>query len=274
MEEPLGIAGSGQIATGLAAAAAELGQVVLWARSDASAAGARAAIDKACERIDGDVDPGNVRVVTDLDELGAAAILVEAVVENLELKAELWQRLSPVARPDALLCSTTSSLSVQALAEASGDPQRFVGLHVFHPVPRMQLVELAFPGEASAETRRRAQALCEELGKTVVTVPDMPGFVVNRLLFPALFSAVVLMEESGLEPEAIDTCMQLGVGHPMGPLTLLDYIGLDIAEAIGDTIGTEVPARVRALVAQGDIGKKSGRGIYDYSGDRPVAAKL
>ena len=113
--------------------------------------------------------------------------------------------------------------------------------------------------------RERSRALCEKLGKTAVEVPDIEGFVVNRLLFPYLFSAVDLIEETGLSPEAVDTCMKLGAGHPMGPLALLDYVGLDVSKAIGEAIGRPVPARVQQLVAEGHLGKKSGRGFYDYS---------
>jgi 3-hydroxyacyl-CoA dehydrogenase len=128
----------------------------------------------------------------------------------------------------------------------------------------MKLVEVIFPAAATAETRDRTIALCEELGKTAVVMPDAPGFVVNRLLFPFLFSAVELMETSGLEPEAIDLCMKLGASHPMGPLELLDFVGLDVAQAIGDEIGVAVPQRIRDLVAEGATGKKAGRGLYAY----------
>ena len=152
---------------------------------------------------------------------------------------------------------------METLARASGRPDRFVGLHVFNPVTKMQLVELVFPAGASAETRRRAFELCETFEKVPVEVPDIPGFVVNRLLFPYLFSAVRLMEETGLGAEDIDTCMKLGAGHPMGPLELLDLVGLDVARAIGETIGTEVPDRVDELIAEGALGRKSGRGFYE-----------
>ena len=150
------------------------------------------------------------------------------------------------------------------LATASGHPERFVGLHVFNPVPKMDLVELAFPPEATPATRERARALCTTLGKTAVEVPDTPGFVVNRLLFPYLFDAVRLMERTGLDAEAIDTCMCLGAGHPMGPLALLDLVGLDVSAAIGRTIGVEVPARVEELIAAGALGRKAGRGFHTY----------
>src|SRR3712207_2409509 len=133
----------------------------------------------------------------------------------------------------------------------------FVGLHVFNPVHKMALVELVFPTAATPETRERAHALCGALGKTAVEVPDTPGFVVNALLFPYLFEAVRLLERTGLEPQAVDTCMTLGAGHPLGPLALLDLVGLDVSKAIGETIGADIPARVEALVAEGALGRKS-----------------
>src|SRR3954464_8385300 len=259
MSERLGIAGSGAIACGLAQAASEHGDVVLWARSEASQDRARATVEKRCETSD------RVQVVGDLDALSEATFVVEAIVEETEAKSALLKQLAPLTSDDAVIGSTTSSLSVETLAEASGVAERFVGLHVFNPVPRMKLVELAFPDGVNGNTRERAFALCEHLGKTPVEVPDLPGFVVNRLLFPYLFSAVRLQEETGLEAKAIDECMTLGAGHPMGPLALLDFVGLDIAVAIGETIGAEIPARVRELVAEDALGKKSGRGFYDYS---------
>jgi 3-hydroxybutyryl-CoA dehydrogenase len=261
MDERLGIVGSGAIACGLAAAAARHGDVVLWARS---AERARAGVAKACGKLSGEVNAEHIRIATDLDALGSATAVVEAVIEDPATKAAVWRELAGVVDGDALLGSTTSSLSVADLAAASGAPERFVALHVFNPVPKMKLVELAFPPEATDATRRRAAALCEALGKTAVTVPDTPGFVVNRLLFPYLFSAVALQEETGLEPEAIDTCMHLGAGHPMGPLALLDFVGLDVAQAIGRAIGATVPDRLAALVADGALGRKSGRGFYAY----------
>jgi 3-hydroxybutyryl-CoA dehydrogenase len=264
MHERLGIVGSGAIACGLAAAAARHGEVVLWARSDGSAQRARATVDKVCGKLSGEVNAEHVSIVQDLGALGGATAVVEAVVEDADAKAALWGELSAIVADDALLGSTTSSLSVAQLAGASGAPERFVGLHVFNPVPRMKLVELAFPVEATERTRERATALCEALGKTAVTVPDIPGFVVNRLLFPYLFSAVALQEETGLPSESIDTCMQLGAGHPMGPLALLDFVGLDVSQAIGEAIGSEVPSSLRALVADGALGRKSGRGFYAY----------
>jgi 3-hydroxybutyryl-CoA dehydrogenase len=262
VEEKLGIAGSGAIATGLAACATRTNGHVLWARSDASAKRATKAIAKACERLGEGYDPASVTVTTDLAALGDATFVVEAVAEDVALKRELLARLDEVAADHAVLSTTTSSLSVSDLAAASGRPERFVGLHVFNPVPRMKLVELAFPAEASAETRERTAALCAALDKEPVDVPDVAGFVVNRLLFPYLFSAVDFMEQTALAPASIDTCMQLGAAHPMGPIALLDYIGLDVSVAIGDAIGANVPQRLRDLCAEGALGRKSGRGLY------------
>ena len=128
----------------------------------------------------------------------------------------------------------------------------------------MELVELIFPRAASEETRRRAMELCETFEKTPVEVPDVPGFVVNRLLFPYLFSAVRLVEETGMDPADVDTCMRLGAGHPMGPLALLDLVGLDVSKAIGETIGETIPPRLQELVADGALGRKSGRGFHFY----------
>ena len=265
MEERLGIAGSGAIACGLAATAAQHGDVVLWARSDSSAERARGAVAKWCGKLSEEPIADRVTVVSDLGELGSATFLVEAVAEDHAVKADVLAELGRVSGEDAVLATTTSSLSVTTLAQASGRPDRFVGLHVFNPVPKMALVELAYAPEAVEPVRERARALCATLGKTAVEVPDIAGFVVNRLLFPYLFSAVDFMTQTGMEPAAVDTCMRLGAGHPMGPLALLDYVGLDVSKAIGEAIGSPVPQPLQDLVAAGDLGKKTGRGFHDYS---------
>ena len=225
--------------------------VVLWARSESSAESAAAALDDAA-------------VVTDLDALAECDVAVEAVTEDEAVKSEVLGRLGRVLHESAFLASTTSSLSVQALAEASGRPERFAALHVFNPVPRMELVELCFPREATEETREFFRDLCRRFEKTAVEVPDSAGFVVNRLLFPYLFDAVRLLERGGLDAEAVDTCMKLGAGHPMGPLALLDFVGLDVAAAIGESIGTDVPDRVHELIGVGRLGRKSGQGFFEY----------
>ncbi len=257
MNERLGIVGGGTIACGLAATAAQHGEVVLWARSPDKA---RASLEKTCGKME--VDPQKVQVSDDLSALGEATVVVEAIAEDLEAKRELYRSIPN--GDGSLLATTTSSLSIGELNTAAERPGQFFGLHVFNPVPRMKLVELVFPDGASEQTRTRSRELCETLGKTAVEVPDVPGFVVNRLLFPYLFSAVRLMDETGLAPEAIDTCMTLGTGQPMGPLALLDFVGLDVSTAIADEIGTEVPQRVRDLVAEGALGRKSGRGLLTY----------
>lgn len=271
MSERIGIVGSGTIACGLAATAARHGDVLLCARSEASAERARATVDKVCgrlsEAVDAQhVDPQHVIIVTDLPALSSASFLVEAITEDHAAKVGMLAKLAATGAPEAILATTTSSLSVEALARdgGSGVAERFLGLHVFNPVPAMELVELVFPAAASDDTRTRARALCADLGKTAVEVPDTPGFVVNRLLFPYLFDAVRFAEESGLPPLDIDRCMTLGAGQPMGPLALLDFVGLDVAQAIGEQIGVEVPERVRALVAEGALGRKSRRGLLTY----------
>jgi 3-hydroxybutyryl-CoA dehydrogenase len=263
VSETVGIAGTGAIACGLAAVAAQRGEVVVWARSDGSAERADAKVRGLCEKVGAHVN-GNVKVTCDSSALAAATFVVEAIVEDPAAKAALMLELSPQLGDDAILATTTSSLSISELAQASGRPDRFVGLHVFNPVPKMDLIELAFPPTASDATRARAVALCEALGKTAVEVPDTPGFVVNRLLFPYLFEAVRLMERTGLAPAAIDTCMQLGAGHPLGPLALLDLVGLDVSVAIGQTIGADIPERLEAMIADGALGRKAGRGFYTY----------
>jgi 3-hydroxybutyryl-CoA dehydrogenase len=264
VSERLAIAGSGAIACGMAATAAHHGPVLLLARSEGSADRARGVVEKTLSRLDGEVDPEHVQIVTDPAALASSTFVVEAVIEDHDAKARLLGELNGVLDPEAILASTTSSLSVERLAVASGRPGRFVGLHVFNPVTKMELIELIFPEGAGADTRSRAIALCETFEKTPVEVPDIPGFVVNRLLFPYLFHAVRLVEETGMDPADVDTCMRLGAGHPMGPLALLDLVGLDVASAIGQTIGEGLPPRLGELIDEGALGRKSGQGFHTY----------
>jgi 3-hydroxybutyryl-CoA dehydrogenase len=272
--ERLGIAGSGTVACGLAACVAGRGgPVLLWARSAESAERARRRIARAQQKLEPRDGTGQVRITRDLSDLSEATLAVEAVAEDVSLKREVLERLGANVSPACIIATTTSSLSVSELAEESGQPSRFFGLHVFNPVHRMQLVELCFPAAADAETRQRAVAFCEAIGKRAVEVPDETGFVVNRLLFPYLFDAVRLLERTGMAAEDVDACMKLGAAHPMGPLELLDLVGLDVAEAIGEAIYAESgeaahrpPGRIKTLVREGRLGRKSGAGFYSYEG--------
>jgi 3-hydroxybutyryl-CoA dehydrogenase len=264
MSEHLAVVGSGAIACGLAATAAHHGPVTLLARSQSSAERARQVVEKTLARLGAEIDPEHVQVVTDPTLLAPATFVVEAVVEEYAVKERVHAELRAIVGEHTVLASTTSSLSIEQLAQASGVAERFVGLHVFNPVTRMRLVELIFPSDATEQTRARTLALCETFEKTPVVVPDIPGFVVNRLLFPYLFSAVRLLEATDMPAQDVDTCMKLGAGHPMGPLALLDLVGLDVAQAIGETLGEQVPPRVQQLVAEGALGRKSGRGFHAY----------
>jgi len=250
LPERLGIVGSGTIARGLAALAARHGPVILCARSERSAAKARDWLDAEA-----------VEITCDREALAQTTFVVEAIVEEHAAKTALFGELAQILAPDAILATTTSSLSAAQLGAESGRPERFAALHVFNPVTKMALVELAFPPEATADTRERTRAVCHSLGKTAVDVADTPGFVVNRLLFPYLFDAVELLERTGMEPKAVDTCMKLGAGHPLGPLALLDLVGLDVSKAIGEEIGSDIPETVEKLVAEGKLGRKSGAGL-------------
>jgi 3-hydroxybutyryl-CoA dehydrogenase len=266
--ESPGIAGSGAIATGLAAVSTTTAATILLARSEASAWRAEEKVVAACAKIEG-AEPSRLRVTTDPKDLADCDVVVEAIVEELDAKAELIETLDQ-ACPDADLATTTSSLGIGDIAGKAGVP-RLYGLHVFNPVPRMALVEVCVPDGVTKETRERAMAWCAALGKTAVEVPDQAGFVVNRLLFPYLFDGVRLMERTGMEAGEVDTCMKLGAGHPMGPLALLDFVGLDVAEAIGDALfaDSEDPAHkppglIVEMIGEQKLGRKSGAGFYSY----------
>jgi 3-hydroxybutyryl-CoA dehydrogenase len=263
------IAGSGTIACGLAACASVAWKTILLARSDASAWRAEETAHSLCAKLD-DGDPRRVKVTTDPSDLAGCDLVIEAIVERPEPKVELLKTLGDTC-PRADLATTTSSLSVAGLGERSGSPERTFGLHPFNPVVRLELIELCVPQHARSDIATRARAWCERIGKTVVEVPDEPGFVVNRLLFPYLFDAVHLLSQTGMKPEEVDRCMTLGAAYPMGPLALLDLVGLDVAIAIGEAIyadSTEEhhrpPGRLISLVGEGKLGRKSGAGFYDY----------
>jgi 3-hydroxybutyryl-CoA dehydrogenase len=264
-----GIAGSGTIATGLAACASVASKTLLLARSDASAWKAEEQAHSLCAKVDGG-DAKRVKVTTQPADLASCDVVIEAVIEEIQPKVELLKTVGDAAG-EADLASTTSSLSLDELATGSGHPERVFGLHPFNPVVRMELVELCIPQAAGDEIRSRARAWCESIGKTVVEVPNEAGFVVNRLLFPYLFDAVRLMEQTGMKAEEVDRCMTRGANYPMGPLALIDLVGTDVAVAIGEALYADSqeehhrpPGRLIALVDQGKLGRKSGAGFYDY----------
>src|SRR5215216_2005061 len=263
------IAGSGTIATGLAACATVASTVRLLARSDASAWKAEEQAQALCAKLDG-ADAKRVKVTTHPGDLADCDVVIEAVIEELEPKVERLKTVADAA-VEADLATTTSSLSLDQLASRGGHPERTFGLHPFNPVVRMELIELCIPDGARDEIAVRARNWCESIGKTVVEVPNEPGFVVNRLLFPYLFDAVRLMEQTGMKAEEVDSCMTLGANYPMGPLALLDLIGADVAVAIGEALYADTnaehhrpPGRLMALVDQGKVGRKSGAGFYEY----------
>ena len=264
------VAGSGAIACGVAACASQLSPVRVLARSDASAWRAEEAAQTEARKLDGGV-PERIKVTTDPATLADCDLVVEAIAEDPDAKAQLHAAVAAAA-PDADIATTTSSLSIRELGAASGAPERFFGLHVFNPVSRMELIEICFGDDARDGLRERALAWCAALGKTAIEVPDQTGFVVNRLLFPYLFEAVRLKEDTGMSAEDVDACMRLGAGHPMGPLKLLDFVGLDVAAAIGRSLDEHgagsgadvVPDLIDELVAAGKLGRKSGEGFFEY----------
>lgn len=263
------VAGTGAIALGLAAVSSALGDVRVLARSDASAWSAEERVVELCAKTEG-ADGTRVKVTTDAADLGGCDLVVEAIVEDDDAKAELLAELG-ASTPDADLATTTSSLSIAALGERAGVAERFYGLHVFNPVTRMELVELCLPDDLRDGVGDRARAFCAALGKHAVEVPDRTGFVVNRLLFPYLFEAVRLMEDLGLSATDVDDCMAMGTGQPMGPLKLLDFVGIDVAVAIGQSLHRanghdhhEPPRLLVEMAAAGKLGRKSGAGFYEY----------
>ncbi|HLJ67641.1 MAG TPA: 3-hydroxybutyryl-CoA dehydrogenase [Chloroflexota bacterium] len=213
-----------------------------------------------------------IRGTTSLDDLADADLVVEAIIENLELKQELFRQLDGITRPDVILTSNTSSVSITALAAVTRRPERVAGMHFFNPVPVMGLVELVRALQTSDETMGTLRQFGESLGKKVIVAQDTPGFIVNYLLVPFLLDAVRMVESGAATPEDIDTGISLGLNHPMGPITLLDFVGLDTTLYIADVMYEEfrdhkyaAPPLLRKMVNAGYHGKKNGRGFYDYS---------
>ena len=214
---------------------------------------------------------GRLATATSIDDLADADYVVEAIVEHADTKRALFTSLDAVARPEVILASNTSSISITLLGAATGRPDKVVGMHFMNPVPLMTLVEMIRGQATSAETMAVASKLCADLGKTPVEAADYPGFIANRILMPMINEAIYAVMEGVGTPEAIDTVMKLGLHHPMGPLALADFIGLDVCLAImtvlhdglGDPKYRPCPL-LRRMVAAGQLGRKSGRGFFEY----------
>jgi 3-hydroxybutyryl-CoA dehydrogenase len=287
----VGVLGCGLMGSGIAQTAAAAGfQTVARDVSEQLLDRGRAGILKSLGRLleKGKLTPGgrdaamaNLAFTTDLGELRDCDIIIEAVTEDLELKTRLWRDLDPICGPTTIFASNTSSLTVASMAAATARADRFVGLHFFNPVPLMPLVEVVRTVTTSPETFERSFEFARRLGKEPVTAIDSPGFIVNLLLVPFILDAARALERGVASTADLDRAMQLGCGHPMGPLTLLDFIGLDtvvrIAEIMFDAYRETryaPPPLLRRMVVAGYLGRKSGKGFYDYSVDPPVPADL
>lgn len=278
----VGILGSGIMGSGIAEVAAKSGHtVILRSRKQESADAMVASLEKSLTK---QVDRGKldetakgeilarVSATAGLHELADCDLVIESVVENLDVKLELFKELDLVVKPGAILATNTSTLSVVDMAVATDRPERVCGVHFFNPAPAMSLVEIVRPLTASDETIAEVTEFAKTCGKDPVEVKDRAGFIVNALLFPYLNNAIRMLENGTADREGIDTAMKGGCGFPMGPLALLDLVGLDtslsILEALyaefGDPNYAAAPA-LRRMVAAGQLGRKSGKGFFDYA---------
>ncbi len=223
---------------------------------------------------------GRIKPVTTMDEIGGVDLVIEAVTEKEEIKKEIYTRLCPVLNSGAILASNTSSLSITRLGSATNRPERFIGIHFMNPVPLMQLVELVRGIATDDATFEIARKFVDGLGKEIAVSEDFPGFMVNRILMPMINEAIYTLYEGVGGVAAIDTAMHLGANHPMGPLTLADFIGLDtclsvmqvLHEGLADPKYRPCPLLVKYVEA-GWLGQKTGRGFYDYNGEEPVPTR-
>ncbi|MHB1486066.1 MAG: 3-hydroxyacyl-CoA dehydrogenase family protein [Acidimicrobiales bacterium] len=277
----LGILGSGIMGAGIAECAALNGhEVVLRSRTQNSADAMVAAMGKSLAKQversklseeDRAATLDRVTATSNLEDLAHCDLVIESVVEDLEIKKHLFNELDRICRPEAILATNTSTLPVVEMAMETSRPGQVCGVHFFNPAPAMALVEIVAPITASPETLNTARAFAEACGKTTVQVKDQAGFIVNALLFPYLNNAVRLLESGVASAADIDAAMKGGCGFPMGPLALLDLVGLDTSVAILDALYGEfrdpnyatVPV-LRRMVSAGRLGRKSGQGFYDY----------